>query len=406
VRVRVRLPGAFVYFSLAFILGTFSGLAGPLSVFASVILPFLFASSAAHLLLSRHYFNFHQSFSTDHPRKGETVRYELRMANDGPLPSAFGVCRFSDPGPLGAFRSDVPVPVSANRIEVYEETLRCSWWGTYVVGLVSVTFRDALGILEIEERVEPRVFYVYPELVRLDDSIESLALSSGADKPGAAAGRDDSSIFEYLDPLRPGRPARRVAWKRWAASGVPAEIVHGQSRSSGLKVVLDLWRGKRRTLGKLASEDAAVSAVFSVLQYLAEEGIPAELELGAEGPAVPVHSAEDFDRLFERSTNITFSEETIPAGAFAPGPAVLLVTTRPLAAPGPDGADLYALYEAALAAGCEPHLLLCPPPENHAAERRVLESLGELQQAAGGRGLLRCADTSNGTGDLFHALCR
>jgi len=70
VRVRVRMPGAFVYFSLASILGTFSGLAGPLSVFASVILPFLFASSAAHLLLSRHYFNFHQSFSTDHPRKG------------------------------------------------------------------------------------------------------------------------------------------------------------------------------------------------------------------------------------------------------------------------------------------------------------------------------------------------
>ena len=330
-RVSVRFPGILIFFVFSFILGTFSGLAGPLSVFAAVILPFLFVSSLAHLLLSKHYFNFHQSFSTDHPRKGETVRYELRMANDGPFPSAAGVCRFSDPGPLGSFRSDVPVPASANQISVYEETLRCSWWGSYVVGLVSVTFRDAFGIVEIEERIEPRVFYVYPELLRLDDSIESLALSSGADKPGAIASKDDISIFEYVDPLRAGRPARRVAWKRWAASGVPAEIIHGQSRSSGLRVVLDLWRGKRRTLGKLASEDAAVSAIFSVLQYLAEEGIPAELALGADGAAVPIHSVEEFERLFERSTNITFTEEAIPAEAFAPGPAVLLVTTRPLA---------------------------------------------------------------------------
>jgi uncharacterized protein (DUF58 family) len=272
-RLRLRVTEFVVFFTLAAILGTFAGLAGTLSVFASVLLPCLGAASVVHLAVSRYAFRYYQTFSTDHPAKGETVRYELRMANAGPLPIAAGVCRFSDPGPLGSFRTDVPVPVSANERTTYEESLRCAWRGTYVVGLVSVSFRDALGILEIEDRLEPRVFYVYPELVRLDEAVERLALSSGSEKPGSVVAKEDPSIFEYASPLRPGSPVRRVAWKRWAATGIPAEIVSGQARSAALRVVLDLWPGRKGTVGKLVSEDTAISAAFSVLRYLADEAI-------------------------------------------------------------------------------------------------------------------------------------
>ena len=38
------------------------------------------------------FFSFHQSFSTDHPQKGETVRYGLHMVNEGPIPLAPGRC--------------------------------------------------------------------------------------------------------------------------------------------------------------------------------------------------------------------------------------------------------------------------------------------------------------------------
>lgn len=412
-RIRFRPLALLSYCTFAIILNAFSGLAGPLSSVLAVLLPSLFICSMAQLLLSLRFFTFHQTFSNDHPQKGEIVRYELHMANEGIMPLARGECRFAARGSQDS--PPEPVPVAGYGSRVHTAEIRCAYRGTYTIGLTLYSFPDALGLLRLEEKAEPRVFYVYPELVKLDPGIERFALSSGADQPGSTENDEDPTIFEYLRQLRSGGSARRIAWKRWAASGIPSETVNGQSRSSALRLVLDLWPGRTEGTEKLASEDMAVSAVFSVLRYLSAARIPAELVLGNAGQGAGEHgilidSGETFTELFDQSTNIIFSDPSFPATAFSPGISTLLVTTRPLvdtesAGENGDTADLFTAFEQAMLRGYAPHLLVCPPPSAADTEKRCLETLAERQIALGGGALLRLADSRLGTEDIAHALC-
>lgn len=404
--MRINPLALAVYAVLAFIFATFDGLAGPLSDLIALGVPILVLTSILHLFLSNHWFRFHQNFSSDHPRKGQTVEYALSFSNESVVPLAQGVCVFSNPGPLDSFSSSVAIPSGSLQSGEYRAEIRCSYRGTYIVGLSSYRFTDVLGILTLETRIEPRVFYVYPELVQLDSSVERLARSSGADRPGSSALDEDPSIFEYLAPLRAGIPSTRIAWKRWAATGTPSRIVSGKSRSTALRVFLDLWQGPRNTLEKLASEDMAVSAAFSVLQYLSQSRIPAELVLGNREQGIRIDNPEDFTRVFDLSTNIIFMETEFPDRAFGNSTSTLLITTRPLVGSvGGAELDLFTAFEEALPANRAPHLLACPGPIAAERERATVEALLELQKACGTKQLAALADPAQGIEDIRHALC-
>lgn len=391
--------------TFSFVLGTFSGLAGFLSAFLSVILPVIFCASLIHLMISWQFFAMHQNFSNDHPGKGETVKYSLRMTNEGFIPLASGMCHFADPGPASAFIKETPVPNKGHETLSLDAEIRCSYRGTYVIGLSSVSFHDIMGMLEVDTAIEPRIFYVYPELVPLDGRVERLASSSGSDRPGSNAREEDPTIFEYLSPLVPGKTARHIAWKRWAATGIPAEIIHGQARSSALTVVLDLWPGYCSGTEKLASEDIAMSAVFSLLQYLAKEQIPVELVYGGREKGTNVDSLDRFTEIFDQTTSVIFNDTSFPSAAFKGGTTALLVTTRPLVdCIKTTKLDLFTAYEQGLMGGNIPHVLICPPPGHADEEKKILEMLAEKQTAYGAKGLLAMADSRRGLEDIANAL--
>jgi hypothetical protein len=403
--VRIK-PLAFIsLITFSLILATFSGLAGFFSSFFAVILPSLFIASIAHLILSWCKFAFNQRFSNDHPLKGEVVHFSLYAANESAIPAASGACHFADPGPMCDFKHEIPTPVGGNESATFEATIRCSYRGTYVIGLSSVSFRDATGIVEVRQNIEPRLFYVYPELIVPGIGAERLARSLGSDRPGSSRQEEDPSIFEYTTPLVPGRPARHVAWKRWAATGIPSEIIHGQSRSSALTVVLDLWPGYEGGIEKLASEDIAMSAAFSVIRHLARQGIPVELFYGNDENGIIISTEEQFQAVFDHTTNVIFDKPDFPSIAFASDRTALLVTTRPLVDYGKTMAlDLFTAYEGALLKGAVPHVIACPPPAQADRERQAIDSLADLRVSLGVAGLLALADSRRGMEDLVNAL--
>ncbi len=408
-RLRVKPLALLSFFTISFILNTFSGLSGVLSTLLSILLPAVLVCSLVQLVYSSLSFTFHQTFSNDHPLKGEVVRYELHTANESILPVAEGICLFSAPGQLNAFRDSMPLSTGGGDSQVYTEEIRCAYRGTYIIGLSLYSFKESLGIFQLEETIERRVFYVFPELVKLNSNIERLARSSGADQPGSAASEDDITIFEYIREMQAGRSARRIAWKRWAATGIPGEIIHGQSRSSALTVVLDLWPLECQGADRLAAEDMAVSALFSVLQYLSRELIPVTMVLGGDEKRTLIDSSDDFTRLYDQSTNIIFSDTRFPSSAFLPGQATLLITTRPLIGKGQENVrantDLFTAFEHALTRGCEPHMLICPPPSRADEERKYLDTLIERQAENGGKARLALADSRRGAEDIINALC-
>ncbi len=383
-------------------MATFSGLAGLMSGVAAVALPVFLVISLMHLVFSWHLFRFHQHFSNDHPLKGETVTYRLYIENGGVFPLAPGICRFAEDGTEGGHFREIQIPIRPGSSAEHTDEIRCSWRGTYTVGLVSVLFRDILGLFEFEQRIEPHVFYVYPELTDLDPSFESLAGVSGGDKSELRASERDPSIYEYSAPLRTGAGAERLDVKHMAATGIPAAIICGHSRSAALRIVLDLWPGTKRTAATLAAEDKAVTAVFSALRHLAANDIPATFTAGPSETSLPILSMPDWQELYEQSTSLLFSEPGVPLEAFTPGAAVLLVTTRPLS--GANG-DLFSLFEQTLARGGEPHLVVCPEKHNLAETRRIAELLDDRVRGMGARTLIRVIDPDEETREVRRALC-
>ena len=405
-------PGPLILWSsLSLILITFDGLAGYLSEIAALVIPIALICSFAHTFYSMHACTFHQRFSTDHPLKGETVEYELTLVNGGMLPLGRGDCSFADPGPLGSFSKPAEFPVRPEETRIYAADIRCAYRGTYNIGLTSIVFSDLFGILRLEEPIEPRVFYVYPELLRLDPSVEKLAASSGGDRAGETTGEDDPAIFEYIAPMERDRRGKRIAWKYWASRGFPAVITPGRSESAGIRIVLDLWKSAEEADERLPSEDAAASAAFSVIQEMSKRNIPVEFYAGGTPSPVHVLSESDFRTLFDQSPNLIFSETEPPAKAFEWGQSTLLISTRPLTAAADGRAPLFSLFESAIAAGNAPHLLLCPPPCRADSEKEnldALEALAEGMRSAQSEGkirrLLRIADSRKGTEEIAHAL--
>ncbi len=401
-RLRIRPLPFFAYVSISAILATVSGLAGFLSAFAAALLPTFFVVSVSHLFFSWNRFAFHQEFSNDHPQKGETVLFSVSMENDSFLPAAEGTCAFANPGAATHLDASAPTPTRPRENGRYATEIRCSWRGTYVIGLTAISFEDATGIVSIEQSVEPRVFYVYPELLTLPEGVDRLARASGSDTPVSFSTESDLSIFEYVAPIMPGKPARHIAWKRWAATGIPAETVHGHALSRSLRIVLDLWPTEEGGTERLCAEDTAMSAAFSVARRLVGEEIPVELVYGSARSGIGIFSERDFSEAFAKTTSVIFDDPKFPEAAFKGDDAALLITTRPLV--GTRGEkDLYTAYEEAVNGGRVPHMLLCPPPRRAEVDKRALESLQALKLSLAAPGSLALADSRNGMEDIVRA---
>ncbi len=400
-RLKIKPAGLAIYLCILLVLSTFSGLAGYISVLVAVFLPVLSLISLLHLWYSWAALGFHQSFSTDHPIKGETVRYYLHLADENILPLSGGSCSFSNPGSGVAFVNEIPIPIFPSKPVTYEETIRCVYRGVYVMGLTGIRIRSALGFIETEISIEPKVFYVFPELVKFTSPLERLARSSGITEPDTQSSKDDITIFEYLLPLQEETSVRSIAWKRWAATGIPSKIVHGRSRSPALRIVLDLWPGDEglSESDKLASEDIAMTALFSVMQYMAQKAIPVSFYAGESENPILVDTVEIFQQIFDLSTGIHFNDSTFPSSAFVQLNAALLISTRPLEA-------FFSPYEDSLQGGYEPHILSCPPPSRYTHDKCVFDALTERRRSLGSHSLLRITDTKNGAEEVLHAFSR
>lgn len=402
-QIKVRWIPLSIYVVVMIIAASFGGLAGFFSFWISCFLPLYAVVAIIFLILSWHYYAWHQDFSTSHPRKGESIHYSIRLSNDGVFPLTGGSCLFTMPGKETNLALPIGLIPGTKKTESYETEISCPYRGTYVTGITAIKLSTPLHIIETKITIMPQTFYVYPELCELNASIEKYAISAGTTIPGSGKGSSDNSIFEYTTPLREEIPGARISWKRWAATGIPTAIINGQARSRGLTIVLDLFpcdtiksKPSITEEEKLGAEDLAISAAFSVMQYLAIREIPVTFITGSELTGQVVDSLDTFWKLYERSTSIFFADSAFPTSAFSGDSNAILFSTRTLA-------DLYNEYEHALHTGNEPHLFLCPPCSRFESEKERAELVREQRTAAGSHSLFHVANIKNGIKEVLDA---
>jgi uncharacterized protein (DUF58 family) len=398
VRIRVRTAPLVAFAATAVVLDSLRDLAGPFSRLVAV-LPLLFAlASVLQLAATWAAFGFHQDFSTDHPAKGDILSYRLVLSNPLPFPSSAGVCSFHSSGPA-AGEGESLVLGAGERLERSRE-LACPYRGIYSFGAASFRFSDPLGIIETEHRIEARVFHVYPELVRLGPALDGLAEGSGGQAAGSATA--DPAVFESLAPLEDGRGGFRIAWKRWASTGIPCAYIPGRSAAFGLRIVLDLRPGGAGGEEELAAEDLAATAAYSLLERAARAGIPAEFVLGGDEGGAEVGDEAAFRPVYELSTSALFNDDRFPVSAFSSARSAILVSVVPIAETR-GGLSLFDALEDALARSQTLHLVAVPPPSSAEGEKARAFAALERLGAGGGVPAITVLDPRRGPEDLLRA---
>lgn len=395
IRIRWAFAGAFI--ALVLIINSFAGFAGFFSFLVSLFLPFYAVSSIIYIFFSWNSYAWFQSFSTNHPRKGETIHFDIRFSNDGILPLLGGTCTFIMPDSSKTFALPIGHLPSAPNVITYTADIACPYRGTYIAGIESINLSTPLGIIKTSMNVHPETFYVFPELCPLTFFNETYTPKAGTNISPNTAGEEDSSVFECTAPLTDGVARGRIAWKKWASSGVPATIVSGQSRSKEVTVVLDLYPCTDATKNeRLACEDMVISAAFSLLNHLAKRKIPVTFITGGEANGILIENPESFTKLYERSVNIFFNDPSFPESAFNGQSASFLFTARPLS-------ELYNRYEKAMQTGGEPHLFLCPTESRYQKEKERAGVVEEQRHTKGCRSLFYTANVINGSKEITDA---
>jgi len=395
---------AVLLFSIA-LSNSLPGLAGPFSR-VMVLFPLVLVSvSLIQVWYSYLRFGFHQEFSTDHPVRGEAIQYTFVLHYEGILPTCGIICQFTFQGPGLAGTSEEPVFLWGKRNTTWSTTFRCAYRGIYAVGSKRFIFKDSLGLFQFAYTVEPRIFYVYPEIIPLSQALESIFMGSGETGLRTGGGQEDVGVFESVYPLHHGEGARQIAWKRFAATGIPCAYRTAKATAPALRVVLDVRPPPHihDEEERLIAEDMAVSLVFSVLRYMVEQGIPADFFCSSEAESHTITDLASFESLYYQSTSILFNDSRFPQAAWDGETRTLLVTLQaPFEFSGATSPDLYTVLEHRLRKGYG--ILLITVPEPSLVERVRKKTMDLLEQLPLNQSQVPCKvlDTRQGNEGITH----
>ena len=291
-------------------------------LFLFLFMLFLPIFSAVHLFLTAFSLRFNQDFSTEHPVKGEAVHYTVSIAVEMSLPGCRVDVRFKQISrEYGRNLQQLTLYPNPREPVKKKYSISCPFRGIYTVGMESLEVTDLLGWLTIRIPVWYRTFYVFPRLVRLDQSrLErsgDITRSSGIDVGSSI----DYTISKYLTEYRPNASIRHIAWKKFAATGTPFTKVYDQTSWPGITIYLDTRRLNQPDYNVLEAEDCSVEIIVAMLNFLLTAGVPVYIRTGQWGlKRFYTGDASAVERFIHNSINLYFKKEG-PSGV---SPATLL----------------------------------------------------------------------------------
>ncbi|TVQ21001.1 MAG: DUF58 domain-containing protein [Spirochaetaceae bacterium] len=213
--------------------------------------------------------------------RGECVSVGLQVLNEAPVRlSGWELSvRVTGPGDTG---DDAPTvladetfqgSVRASGMKRIDRTVELPHRGEYVVSRGPLTVTDALGWATVTVPVADAVVDVLP---RADTPIPEIrgASMTGGTQAATAGGSPDFAMLRGLFEYRDGMPARHIAWRRLASTGIPYIRDYESSADPELAVFLDDRRGWADRERVLSSEDLLVETLLGIIKDLETEAIP------------------------------------------------------------------------------------------------------------------------------------
>lgn len=235
----------------------------------AVVLPLL---SAWVIGRGRYRLTLARSISSATVPAGSTVRVELRMTNDGVLPTGSLLVEEMLPFQLGVRPRFVVGSIRRSWSHAVDYVVRSDVRGRFEIGPLTAQVSDAFGLVRL-----PRTFSSTSTLVvtpRIEE-LTAIPLPGGHSTSGDAAPRayasgsaEDVTVREY----RRGDELRRVHWRSSARLGELMVRREEQPWQASATVLLDDRAAAHAGSGASSSFELAVSAAASLVEHLERRG--------------------------------------------------------------------------------------------------------------------------------------
>lgn len=214
-----------------------------------------------HFIFSIKNFFYVQNFSTEHPKKGDNIKYSIIISNKLPIMSSKIYLKFHESIDL-SIKTTILNKKENRRIN---KVFSLPYRGIYQVGCSSLEIEDILGIFKYKMKVWERTFYVYPrinyDLINSCNGLGNKLIESYKLKS------DSRDFFNSLSEYRDGIKQSLISWKHFASVGLPLVKDFNSQDSSQVKIFLDktlLSDNRKRSVDDLALE-TAVSLIHNNL---------------------------------------------------------------------------------------------------------------------------------------------
>ena len=314
--VRIRLIPFSLYVFCLFICFLASSYIGGFMRYLYFFLLLLPIISFLYLFYEIYALRFHQHFSTEHPYKGETVSYTLKIANESFLPITNIYLSFVDINPyFRSNQSDAVMYLWGKKSHEITIDTKCLYRGIYTMGLKNIFLQDFCGFIKFRIPVWHRTFYVYPRVLELE--YLGLGLNSRTDYSDNAAevGFLDYTLFRQINEYKDGTSIRHMYWKKYASLGIPFVKEYDFSTEPGILIYLDLGTdiNIQDQMLKLEQEDISIEILVCLVNYFLKLNIPVTVHAsGKKLYTFEGNHPEHFKKFFNSTLDLIYHNESYP----------------------------------------------------------------------------------------------
>jgi uncharacterized protein (DUF58 family) len=316
VRINLRACGLYLFgFVIVYLAGM--SMAGVLQY---LFLVYLLFPALSFLLLFMTFlkFRYYEHFSTEHPYKGEEVKYDLSLANELPFGSAFVDVSYKIMSPDASLHLNrLTTSLSRGKTQKHSYSIRFPYRGIYEVGIESIELFDVFRWLIFSPQVWFRTFYVYPRIIRLTSVFSNL--QNIIETSGTGLGIiHDHTLFRDLAEYRNGGPVKHIAWKKFASLGTPFLKEYEKTSWPGVEIYLDLRRGREPDHEVLEREDCSVEILTALVNYFLSNSVPTSVHAYNGRDRYDFHgdSGTQFAEFYKSTITLTFANLFPPTRVF------------------------------------------------------------------------------------------
>jgi len=269
--------------------------------------------SLLHMFYTYTFFKLIHEVNRREVSKGEEIIYTIKLINPSILMFAPFYLHFKASEQLFQelkYEDKHQIIIGEQRRVVIKKALKCSYRGTYSIGVDKIIIRDFLNFFQFSYTVdEQHKILVYPKMRELKSNLLKNVVNESSESI-VSNNAQNESVFTDIREYVPGDSLNRIHWKLTAKAGKWLTKDFSGQMTNKSKVFLDTYHLGLPEEDKIIFEDYLVEGCVSIMHFLLENRIHAELYYEHFGiKHYEGFSQNEFPKIYDALARVSFYQE-------------------------------------------------------------------------------------------------